>query len=173
VNPFNYQGPVGPARLIDRRSELDDLQRAAADRVAVRLAAPRRFGKSSLLDAHILAMREAGHRAVRVDFSKVATLGDVAARVAGSFGDLLNDPGRSARASHPAHRRGRARHRGSARRQRARPRPRRRRVARRVARSTLQEALERLLADERHVKRDADGKPHLLDPLLAEWLKRR
>ena len=43
----------------------------------------------------------------------------------------------------------------------------------RVARSTLQEALERLLADERHVKRDADGKPYLLDPLLAEWLKRR
>ena len=97
MNPFNYQGPVGPARLIDRRSELDELQRAAADRIAVRLAAPRRFGKSSLLDAHIFAMREAGHRAVRVDFSKVATLGDVAARVAGSFSDLPNDPGRSVR----------------------------------------------------------------------------
>jgi len=97
VNPFNYQGPVGPAHLIDRRSELDDLQRAAADRIAIRLAAPRRFGKSSLLDAHIFAMREAGHRAVRVDFSKVATLGDVAARVAGSFSDLPNDPGRSVR----------------------------------------------------------------------------
>jgi hypothetical protein len=95
VNPFNYQGPVGPVHLIDRRSELDDLQRAAADRIAVRLAAPRRFGKSSLLDAHIFAMREAGHRAVRVDFSKVATLGDVAARVAASFSDLPNDPGRS------------------------------------------------------------------------------
>lgn len=90
MNPFNYQGPVGPAHLIDRRSELDDLQRAAADRIATRLAAPRRFGKSSLLDAHIFAMREAGHRAVRVDFSKVATLGDVAARVAGSFSDLPN-----------------------------------------------------------------------------------
>jgi uncharacterized protein len=97
VNPFNYQGPVGPAHLIDRRSELDDLQRAAADRIAVRLAAPRRFGKSSLLDAHIFAMREVGHRAVRVDFSKVATLGDVAARVAGSFSNLPNDPGRSVR----------------------------------------------------------------------------
>jgi hypothetical protein len=97
VNPFNYQGPVGPARLIDRRSELDDLQRAAADRISVRLAAPRRFGKSSLLDAHISAMRDAGHRAVRVDFSKVATLGDVAARVAGSFSELPDDPGRSVR----------------------------------------------------------------------------
>lgn len=97
MNPFNYQGPVDPAHLIDRRAELDALQRAAADRIAVRLAAPRRFGKSSLLDAHILAMREAGHRAVRVDFSRVATLGDVAARVAGAYGELPTDPGRSVR----------------------------------------------------------------------------
>jgi len=97
MNPFNYQGPVEPAHLIDRRSELDALQRAAADRIAVRLAAPRRFGKSSLLDAHIHAMRHAGHRAVRVDFSKVATLGDVAARVAAAYGDLPTDPHRSVR----------------------------------------------------------------------------
>jgi len=47
--------------------ELDALQRAAASRVNVRLAAPRRFSKSSLLEAHGAAMRAAGHRAVRVD----------------------------------------------------------------------------------------------------------
>jgi hypothetical protein len=97
VNPFNYQGPVAPPRLIDRRSELDALQRAAADRIAIRLAAPRRFGKSSLLDAHVLAMHEAGHRAIRVDFSKVATLGDVAARVARAYSALPLDPERSVR----------------------------------------------------------------------------
>lgn len=97
MNPFNYQGPVAPTRLIDRRSELDVLQRAAADRVAIRLAAPRRFGKSSLLEAHISAMRKAGHRAVRVDFSRVATVGDVAARVASAYGDLPTDPRRSVR----------------------------------------------------------------------------
>lgn len=97
MNPFNYQGPVDPARLIDRRQELNSLQRAAADRIAVRLAAPRRFGKSSLLDAHALAMREAGHRAVRVDFSRVATLGDVAARIARAYSELPTDPRRSVR----------------------------------------------------------------------------
>jgi uncharacterized protein len=43
----------------------------------------------------------------------------------------------------------------------------------RIARSTLREALERLLADERHVQRDEDGTPFLLDPLFAEWLRRR
>jgi hypothetical protein len=49
-----HHGPVEPDALIDRRLELDALQRAAAHRVAIRLAAPRRFGKTSLRDAHIL-----------------------------------------------------------------------------------------------------------------------
>lgn len=97
MNPFNYQGPVEPSRLIDRRSELDILQRAAADRVAIRLAAPRRFGKTSLLDAHVASMREVGHRAVRVDLSKVATVSDVAARLAEAFSVLPADPRRSVR----------------------------------------------------------------------------
>lgn len=97
MNPFSYQGPVPPARLIDRRQELDALQRAAADGVAIRLAAPRRFGKTSLLDAHLASMLAAGHRGVRVDLSKVATVADVAARVAQAFADLPVDPRRSVR----------------------------------------------------------------------------
>jgi hypothetical protein len=97
VNPFNYQGPVVPPGLIDRRAELDALQRAAADGVSIRLAAPRRFGKTSLLDAHVASMRAVGHRAARVDLSKVATVGDVAARVAESFSPFPTDPRRSVR----------------------------------------------------------------------------
>jgi hypothetical protein len=97
VNPFNYQGPVLPQQLIDRRAELEALQRAAADRVALRLAAPRRFGKTSLLDAHVASMREVGHRAVRIDLSKVATVGDVAARVAEAISAFPADPRRSVR----------------------------------------------------------------------------
>ena len=97
MNPFSYQGPVEPSRLIDRRAELDSLQSAAGDRVAIRLAAPRRFGKTSVLDAHVAAMRAVGHRAVRVDLSRVATVGDVAARVAEAFSALPADPRRSVR----------------------------------------------------------------------------
>lgn len=97
VNPFNYQSPVRPPQLIDRRSELDALQKAAADRIAIRLAAPRRFGKSSLLEAHVEAMGEVGHRAVRVDLSKVATVGDAATRVIRAYGVLPDDPGRIVR----------------------------------------------------------------------------
>jgi len=93
-NPFDYQGPVRPGRLIDRRAELGALQRAAANTVAIRLAAPRRFGKTSLLDAHVAAMRGAGHRAVRIDLSRVGTVTDVAARVAAGYAMLPADPRR-------------------------------------------------------------------------------
>jgi hypothetical protein len=95
VNPFDYQSPVGPTRLIDRRAELDELQRAAANRTAIRLGAPRRFGKTTLLDAHVDAMLGIGHRAVRVDFSKVATVADAAARVTAAYAALPADPQRS------------------------------------------------------------------------------
>jgi len=94
INPLDYQRPVEPSALIDRTAELDVLQRAAADTVAIRLAAPRRYGKTSLLAAHAGSMREAGHRAVRVDFSQVVTVGDVAARLARAFAELGGDPRR-------------------------------------------------------------------------------
>ena len=94
MNPFSYQGPIDPAHLIDRGAELEALQTAAANRVAIRLAAPRRFGKSSLLEAHVAAMRAVGHRAVRVDFSKVSTVGDVAIRLAHAYRELPAEPSR-------------------------------------------------------------------------------
>jgi hypothetical protein len=94
-NPFDYQRPIDAAVLIDRGDELDALQRAAADAVAVRLAAPRRYGKTSLLAAHAQTMRAAGHRVARVDFSQVATVADAAVRSARAFRELPTDPRRS------------------------------------------------------------------------------
>ena len=94
-NPFRYQGPVRPELLINRAEELDALQRAAANRVGVRLAAARRFGKTSLLDAHIASMRDAGHRAVRVDLSKLDSVADAAIRVARAYSQLPADPRQS------------------------------------------------------------------------------
>lgn len=92
MNPFRYQGPAAPERLIDRRDALDQLQRAAANRVAIRLAAPRRFGKTTLLGAHVEAMRSAGHRAVIVDFSRVTRFADAVVRLAAAYAELPADP---------------------------------------------------------------------------------
>jgi hypothetical protein len=88
--PFPFEGPVPPDLLIDRGAELDLLARRAADRVGVRLVAPRRYGKTSLLLAHAARLREAGWRAAHVDFSRVADLTDVARRLAAAYSELDN-----------------------------------------------------------------------------------
>src|SRR5688572_32470878 len=81
-SPFRFEGPVSPDLLIDRESELSTLARRAGDRVGVRLAAPRRYGKTSLLLAHAAQLREVGWRTAHVDLGHVSDLTDVARRIA-------------------------------------------------------------------------------------------
>lgn len=89
--PFPFEGPVPAELLIDRRDELDVLARRAADRVSVRLAAPRRYGKTSVLLAHAGRLRDTGWRAAHVDLGRVADLTDVARRFATAYA-TLNPP---------------------------------------------------------------------------------
>lgn len=93
-NPFDYQRPLTGDALIDRRAELDALQRAASDRVAIRLSSPRRFGKTSLLRAHLQQMRHAGHHTCFVDLDRVGTISDVADRLVDGLRELPVDPER-------------------------------------------------------------------------------
>jgi hypothetical protein len=86
--PFPFEGPVAPALLIDREGDLDVLARRAADRVGVRLVAPRRYGKTSLLLAHAARLRETDWRTAHVDLSRVADLADVARRLAAAYAHL-------------------------------------------------------------------------------------
>lgn len=43
----------------------------------------------------------------------------------------------------------------------------------RVARSSLHETLTRLVGEEQHLRREPDGTPRFVDPLLSHWLVRR
>lgn len=86
--PFRFEGPVSPDLLIDRQVELATLARRAGDRVGVRLAAPRRYGKTSLLVAHAAQLRETGWRVAHVDLGRVSDLTDVARRIAAAYGSL-------------------------------------------------------------------------------------
>jgi len=90
-SPFRFEGAIAPELLIDRRDELTTLARRAADRVGVRLAAPRRFGKTSLLVAHAAQLRETGWRTAHVDFGRVTDLTDAARRIATAYGALDTD----------------------------------------------------------------------------------
>jgi hypothetical protein len=87
-SPFRFEGAVSPELLIDRRDELALLARRAADRVGVRLAAPRRYGKTSLLLAHAAQLRETGWRTAHVDLGRVTDLTDVARRLGAAYADL-------------------------------------------------------------------------------------
>lgn len=64
------------------------LARRAGDRVNVRMVAPRRYGKTSVLLAHAARLRETGWRTAHVDFSRVTDLTDAARRLASGYAAL-------------------------------------------------------------------------------------
>ncbi|HLN78348.1 MAG TPA: hypothetical protein VK204_14965, partial [Nocardioidaceae bacterium] len=88
LRPFPFETPIAPDALIDRREELMRLSQAAAERVHVRMAGPRRFGKTSLLLAHAAGLRDTGWRTVHVDLYGVTSLAEVCVRIATSYSRL-------------------------------------------------------------------------------------
>ena len=88
---FPFETPIAPDSLIDRRSELQQLHLAATDGAHVRLAGPRRYGKTSLLLAHEEHLAGAGWHTVHVDFYGVTSLTEVCVRIATAYGRLRNN----------------------------------------------------------------------------------
>lgn len=81
VNPFVYSRPVSPEEIVDRDEETRTLLRNAVGGHYVRLYAPRKYGKTSLLK-RVLAEGEKreGLIPVLVDFYGVVSSADVAVR---------------------------------------------------------------------------------------------
>ena len=81
VNPFVYSRPVAPEDVIDRDGEIRALLSAAVGGHYVRLFAPRKYGKTSLL---VRALRDGeadeGLIPVLVDLYGVVSVGDVTIR---------------------------------------------------------------------------------------------
>lgn len=92
---FPFETPIDADALIDRRDELQRLHLAAADGAHVRLAGPRRYGKTSLLLAHERNLSAAGWHTVHVDFYGVTSLVEVCARIATAYGRLKDHKIRS------------------------------------------------------------------------------
>src|SRR5215831_13182283 len=81
VNPFVYSRPVAPDDVIDRDEEVDQLLRAAAGGHYVRLYAPRKYGKTSLLKRALRdGEQQEGLIPVLVDLYRVNSLADVTIR---------------------------------------------------------------------------------------------
>ncbi len=86
ANPFTFDRPLPADQLVDRVAELDQLLTMAAAGQSVRLAAPRRYGKTTLLNALADAAWQA-HEMVPtvVDLSGVTTLDDVVLRITRAY----------------------------------------------------------------------------------------
>jgi hypothetical protein len=85
---FPFETPIASESLIDRQDELHQLHLAATDGAHVRVAGPRRYGKTSLLLAHAHRLEQSRWRTVHVDFYGVTTLAEVCARIANAYSRL-------------------------------------------------------------------------------------
>src|SRR5438067_2725948 len=82
VNPFVYSHPLSPDDIIDREHETHALLANAVGGHYVRLYAPRKYGKTSLLQRALRdGEREEGLIPVLVDLYRVVSLADVTVRL--------------------------------------------------------------------------------------------
>jgi len=90
VNPFVYSRPIPPDEVIDRDDETAALLRAVVGGHYVRLYAPRKYGKTSLLRRVLReAERSEGMTTVLVDLYGVLSLADVAVRIERAYAAQL------------------------------------------------------------------------------------
>lgn len=96
LNPFVYSRPVAPDDVIDRDPEIDELLGHAAGGHYVRLFAPRKYGKTSLLRRALRdAERQEGMVPVLVDLYGVLSLADVTVRIERAYAQQLKGALRS------------------------------------------------------------------------------
>ncbi|HSZ69972.1 MAG TPA: hypothetical protein VK756_06400 [Solirubrobacteraceae bacterium] len=94
-NPFVFQRPVDD--LIDREVELQRLLDLAEGAHFMRLSAPRRYGKTTLIRRlRVEAERQLDMTTIVVDFSRVLSLGDVTVRIEDAYRRATDGPVRRA-----------------------------------------------------------------------------
>jgi uncharacterized protein len=88
-NPFEYSKPLQARDMVDREPELEALSDQLANTHNSRIVGPRRYGKTTLLNASLDRARDDGLVAVNVNFLGVLTLDDVAARIERAYSRQL------------------------------------------------------------------------------------
>lgn len=92
MNPFVIDTPVPPERLIDREHEWNALLEHAEAGHNTRLSAPRRYGKTTLLEKLRLEAERAGMATVYVDLFGIVSLSDIALRMETAYYQALKGP---------------------------------------------------------------------------------
>lgn len=89
-NPFEYSRPLGADDVIDRDDETAALVRLADGKHNVRIAAPRRYGKTSLMAKVFRAAAEDAEMVtILVDLYRVESMADIAIRVERAYAAQL------------------------------------------------------------------------------------
>jgi uncharacterized protein len=88
-NPFQTSGPVRPADMIDRDDEARELGDLAVGGHSVRLVAPRRYGKTSLLGRVLAEAAADGMPTAHVDLLGVLTLAGIVTRIERAYAESL------------------------------------------------------------------------------------
>ena len=94
-NPFVYSRPVAPEDVIDRERETEELLGLAVGGHYVRLYAPRKFGKTSLLGKVLREGEREGLVPVLVDLYGVLSIADVTVRIERAYAAQLKGSLRS------------------------------------------------------------------------------
>lgn len=92
LNPFVYDDPLAPDKLIDRQDEVAQLLSLAYGGHNTRLSAPRRYGKTSVILRLLYEARQEGLHTVHVDFYRCVTRAEAARRIEEAYLSSLAGP---------------------------------------------------------------------------------
>ncbi|WP_043224557.1 helix-turn-helix domain-containing protein [Streptomyces sp. NRRL F-5193] len=81
ASPFEFDGPVPPDCMINRRSEADVIREWTRESQLMTLVAPRRFGKTSLISKIASEGEKTGLMVVTADLFELASLSDLVLRL--------------------------------------------------------------------------------------------
>jgi hypothetical protein len=88
TNPFTYGSPLSPGEAIRRPTETRLLLQMALSGQNTRICAPRRYGKTTLIEDVRVEAEKQGLNTVRVDLYGVLSRADVALRLEGAYRSL-------------------------------------------------------------------------------------
>jgi hypothetical protein len=89
-NPFEYGKPLPAGHMVDRSTELAALGDQLVNTHNSRLVGPRRYGKTTLINAALAQARDDGLVAIKVNFLGVLTLDDIANRIERAYSEQLD-----------------------------------------------------------------------------------
>jgi uncharacterized protein len=89
-NPFEYSKPLRPGEMVDREAQLATLADQVVNTHNIRLVGPRRYGKTTLINAALARARDDGLVAIKVNFLGVLTLEDIAERIERAYSEQLD-----------------------------------------------------------------------------------